>query len=128
MSCGDIEGGNIAAVDFASFGNPSGHCGTGTCHTPNSVQVVEDLCLGKRTCSILTGIDFWGDPCPGETKWLSVEVQCQSEQSSEVDYMQVATHLSLQISVFLLAVQLLCIYRPMASRTSQFGRMTWLSL
>ena len=90
VSCGDNEGGVIAAVDFASFGNPSGQCGgyykTGTCHAPNSVQVVEDLCLGKRTCNIPTGVDLWGDPCPGESKWLVVQVRCQSEGSSRPDY------------------------------------------
>ena len=90
LSCGGEDGGVITVVTFASFGNPSGQCGgyykVNSCHAPNSMQVVGHLCLGKRTCNVPTGVDFWGDPCPGATKWLSVQVQCQSEGSSKPDY------------------------------------------
>ena len=82
VSCGNEEGGTILRVMFASFGNPTGHCGgyyeMGNCHTSNSIPIVEKLCLGKRKCNVPTGVDFWGDPCPGESKWLVVEVHCQS--------------------------------------------------
>ena len=88
VSCGNEEGGTIAIVKFASFGNPIGHCGgyyeMGSCHASNSIHVVEKLCLGKRKCNVPTGVDFWGDPCPGESKWLVVEVHCQSKFSQSV--------------------------------------------
>ena len=83
ISCGDEDGGTIEKVLFASYGNPTGHCGgyhkIGTCHAPNSVDVVEKLCVGKRRCVVPTGADFWGNPCPDMIKWLSVSVQCKSE-------------------------------------------------
>ena len=83
ISCGDEDGGTIEKVLFASYGNPTGHCGgyhkLGSCHVPKSVDVVKKLCLGKRNCIVPTGADFWGNPCPDEVKWLSVSVQCQSE-------------------------------------------------
>ena len=83
ISCGDEDGGTIETILFASYGNPTGHCGgyhkLGSCHVANSVDVVEKLCLGKRSCLVPTGADFWGNPCPNEVKWLSVSVQCKSE-------------------------------------------------
>ena len=83
ISCGDEDGGTIEKILFASYGNPTGHCGgyhkLGSCHATNSVDVVEKLCLGKRSCIIPTGADFWGNPCPDIIKWLSVSVQCKSE-------------------------------------------------
>lgn len=36
----------ISAVKFASFGNPSGKCGSyneGSCHDPNSISVIEKV-------------------------------------------------------------------------------------
>ncbi len=82
ISCGEEDGGTIEKVLFASYGNPTGHCGgyhkLGNCHVPNTRKTVEELCLRKRTCIIPTGADFWGNPCPDEIKWLSVSVQCKS--------------------------------------------------
>ena len=83
VSCGEEDGGTIEKVLFASYGNPTGHCGgyhkLGNCHATNSVEVVEKLCLGKRNCIIPTGADFWGNPCPDIIKWLSVSVQCKTD-------------------------------------------------
>ena len=87
VSCG--EEGVIANVLFASFGNPTGHCGyhkRSGCHAADSVTIVEKLCLGKRSCHVPTDADFWGDPCPGVTKWLSVAVQCITEGTDKPDY------------------------------------------
>jgi hypothetical protein len=82
VSCGEEDGGTIEKVLFASYGNPTGHCGgyhkLGNCHVLNSQEIVKDLCLGKRSCTVPTGADFWGNPCPDEIKWLSVSVQCKS--------------------------------------------------
>ena len=90
ISCGDEDGGTIEKVLFASYGNPTGHCGgyhkLGSCHAQNSRGIVEALCLGRRSCVVPTGADFWGNPCPNEIKWLSVSVQCKSEATNIKDF------------------------------------------
>ena len=90
VSCGDEDGGTISKVVFASYGNPTGHCGgyhrLGNCHAQNSLTVVENLCLGKRRCVLPTRADFWGNPCPNEVKWLLVSVQCKSDDANEDDF------------------------------------------
>ena len=90
VSCGDEDGGTIEKVLFASYGNPTGHCGgyhkLGSCHVSSSVEVVEKLCLGKRSCLVPTGADFWGNPCPDEVKWLAVSVQCKFEAAEVEDF------------------------------------------
>lgn len=66
-------------MDFASFGTPSGSCGSfqkGTCHASSSQSVVEKLCLGRSRCSVGPTIDNFGDPCPRTNKHLSVQVTC----------------------------------------------------
>ncbi|XP_031120445.1 beta-galactosidase 16-like [Ipomoea triloba] len=71
---------HISRILFASFGTPTGDCAAyalGTCHSPNSQSIVEKRCLGKRKCSIsVSSRAFGGDPCPGITKSLLVDVQC----------------------------------------------------
>ncbi len=88
VSCGDENGGIIQKVLFSSFGNPSGHCSgyhkKGSCHADNSMEITQNLCLGKRSCTIPTTADYWDNPCPGLVKWLMVEVQCKP-QSSETE-------------------------------------------
>ena len=91
ISCGDEDGGTIEKILFSSYGNPTGHCGgyhkKGSCHATNSEEVVEKLCLGKRRCVVPTGADFWGNPCPDQVKWLSVAVQCKSEDAKVEEFM-----------------------------------------
>ena len=94
MVCGE---GAIIKVQFASYGNPIGTCGyhhTGTCHSVGTKQTVEKLCLNKTECVIPTGIDFWSDPCPGLTKWLTVAVLC-----STTSLLQMESYSSLQVNV-----------------------------
>ncbi|XP_068329195.1 LOW QUALITY PROTEIN: beta-galactosidase 16 [Pyrus communis] len=70
---------NISKVLFASFGNPSGDCqnySTGSCHSSISKAIVEQVCIGKRRCSILVSKNRFGDPCPGISKTLLVDAQC----------------------------------------------------
>jgi hypothetical protein len=46
-------GQSISTIEFASFGTPSGTCGSfqkGTCHAPNSLDVVEKALPQLRTC------------------------------------------------------------------------------
>ncbi|KAK3028490.1 hypothetical protein RJ639_040059 [Escallonia herrerae] len=73
----------IKQVDFASFGDPWGACGSfrpGNCSSPNSIKVVEQKCLGKSTCAIPVDrgvFDGIGkDSCPDITKTLAVQVRC----------------------------------------------------
>ncbi|XP_071713832.1 beta-galactosidase 16 [Rutidosis leptorrhynchoides] len=71
----------ISRIVFASHGNPSGDCESysiGNCHSPNSQQIVEKACLGKRQCSIPhTTENFGDDPCPGTPKTLLVDARCE---------------------------------------------------
>ncbi|KAL5555224.1 hypothetical protein UlMin_037460 [Ulmus minor] len=71
----------ISAVKFASFGNPTGQCGSytkGDCHDPNSISVIEKVCLNKNNCAIeLSEENFSKDLCPGLTKKLAVEAICK---------------------------------------------------
>jgi hypothetical protein len=46
-------GQSISTIEFASFGTPSGTCGSfqkGTCHAPNSLEVVEKALPQLQTC------------------------------------------------------------------------------
>ena len=101
LSCGDEDGGIIQKVLFSSYGNPTGHCGGyykyGSCHASNSLEVAEKLCLGERCCVIPTGADYWGNPCPGEVKWLMVSVQCKLENSEVDDF--IFTSIQTNISI-----------------------------
>lgn len=70
----------ISAVKFASFGTPTGKCGSyseGECHDPNSISVVEKACLNKTECAIeLTEENFNKGLCPDFTRRLAVEAVC----------------------------------------------------
>ncbi|KAI9165781.1 hypothetical protein LWI28_020311 [Acer negundo] len=74
------ENTRINAVKFASFGTPTGTCGSysiGDCHDPNSTSVVEKVCLNENECAIeLTEENFDKGLCPGTSKKLAVEVAC----------------------------------------------------
>ncbi|KAJ6917706.1 hypothetical protein NC652_019897 [Populus alba x Populus x berolinensis] len=69
----------ISAVKFASFGTPTGKCGSyseGECHDPNSISVVENACLNKTECAIeLTEENFNKGLCPDFTRRLAVEAK-----------------------------------------------------
>ncbi|KAK1311334.1 Beta-galactosidase 3 [Acorus calamus] len=74
------EGTLISTIEFASYGNPIGACGSyqrGSCHHPESMSVVEQACLNKKECNVsLTKENFDNDPCPDLTKMFAVEVAC----------------------------------------------------
>ena len=87
LACGEES--SISEVLFASYGNPSGSCGryrVGSCHHKDSLSIVEELCLGRSSCHVPTGGDFWGEICPEASKWLSVAVQCCSWGAKEPEY------------------------------------------
>ncbi|KAJ3692808.1 hypothetical protein LUZ60_011903 [Juncus effusus] len=71
----------VSKIVFASFGNPMGMCGNftvGNCHTPKATQVVEKLCLGKRSCTLPVMSKDYGanSNCPDTTSTLAVQVKC----------------------------------------------------
>ncbi|XP_057969924.1 beta-galactosidase 10 [Malania oleifera] len=74
------ESTRISSVNFASFGTPTGTCGSyvkGDCHDPDSTSMVERDCLNKSECTIeLTEQNFNKDLCPSTTRKLAVEAVC----------------------------------------------------
>lgn len=72
----------IVRVDFASFGNPFGACGSytlGSCTSPNSKKIVEQYCLGKTSCAVPIQQEIFDegrDLCPNTTKTLAIQVKC----------------------------------------------------
>ena len=81
LSCAPSGGGTIEAIQFASYGRPTGNCGaysaTGSCHAQGSLAVVQGLCQGRTACTIPMEA-FAEDPCPGSGKWLAVQANCSS--------------------------------------------------
>ena len=99
LSCGE---GTIIKVQFASYGNPTGVCGyhrIGSCHVEQSLKVVETFCLNKTECILPTRGDFWGDPCFGETKWLTVAVLCSGSDNNHVDYRYSSLEVNVSIPI-----------------------------
>lgn len=76
-------GKRIVAVEFASFGNPSGYCGDfamGSCNAAASKQIVERECLGQEACTLALDRAVFNnngvDACPDLVKQLAVQVRC----------------------------------------------------
>ncbi|CAN1276249.1 Beta-galactosidase 3 [Linum perenne] len=75
---------NISSVKFASFGTPTGACGSykvGDCHHPDSISFVEKECLNRNECSIQISEEKFGTGnCNAgssmKKKKLAVEVVC----------------------------------------------------
>ncbi|KAJ0959699.1 hypothetical protein J5N97_000643 [Dioscorea zingiberensis] len=75
------ESTQISSVRFASFGNPSGTCGSythGSCHYPHSASVVEKACLNKKECVVsFSEVEFnTMESCADVTKTLAIEAAC----------------------------------------------------
>lgn len=70
----------ISAIEFASYGLPSGSCGRfriGSCNAPSSKSVVERACLGQASCTVpANNATFGGDPCRRSWKQLYVQARC----------------------------------------------------
>ncbi|XP_026445651.1 beta-galactosidase 10-like [Papaver somniferum] len=70
----------ISAIKFASFGTPTGKCGSyskGDCHDPTSLSKVEKVCLNKQECALsLSKRNFNMTLCHSSTKKLAVEAEC----------------------------------------------------
>lgn len=71
----------ISEIQFASFGDPQGTCGSfkiGNYQATQSVPVVEKLCIGRPSCLIdvsqsTFGFSSWGNL----TSRLAVQAACQ---------------------------------------------------
>jgi len=90
--CGDANEGDtvtltcpdgllVGSVHFASYGTPTGSCGsftTGSCHATGSSDTVAALCIGRSACTIAATNAAFGDPCSGTAKHAAVEVSCEA--------------------------------------------------
>ncbi|GAB4094174.1 HYR domain-containing protein [Flaviaesturariibacter terrae] len=66
----------IDRIDFASYGTPTGNCGSfsyGWCHSSISQSKVEGLALGRNSASIPATNSVFGDPCGGTVKNLRIQ-------------------------------------------------------
>ncbi|KAB2062184.1 hypothetical protein ES319_A10G136800v1 [Gossypium barbadense] len=76
------DGQIISSIEFASYGTPHGSCqnfSKGNCHSPNSLSVVSEACVGRNSCSVeVSNSGFGSDPCRGVLKTLAVEARCVS--------------------------------------------------
>ncbi len=72
-------GQTIDKITFASFGTPTGSCGsfaTGSCNASSSMAVVQALCVGRTSCSVPANNGAFTDPCDKTTKSLSIQATC----------------------------------------------------
>ena len=80
--------GVINAVQFASYGTPSGACGSwavnSSCNSANSTAVVEAACVGLAACTVVAGPPNFDDPCYGTVKYLDVQATCSSGGGGQV--------------------------------------------
>lgn len=66
----------FTSIDFASYGSPTGSCGsfaTGGCHASNSVTKVGTYLLGNNSATIPATNAVFGDPCSGTVKKLYIQ-------------------------------------------------------
>ncbi|HNP54176.1 MAG TPA: hypothetical protein PKK69_06150, partial [Ferruginibacter sp.] len=76
LSLSSPNGAVFTAVNFASYGTPTGSCGsfaTSTCHAATSSSVVSALAIGQSSFSVTANNATFGDPCVGTVKQLAVQ-------------------------------------------------------
>ncbi|KAG8636041.1 hypothetical protein MANES_16G092900v8 [Manihot esculenta] len=77
LSC---QGGQkISAIQFASFGNPTGSCGSyqkGPCDSADSLSAAQKACVGKMSCSLNVSQGSFGSSSCGSTNRLAVQATC----------------------------------------------------
>ncbi|GJN30924.1 hypothetical protein PR202_gb19270 [Eleusine coracana subsp. coracana] len=69
----------ISSIKFASFGTPSGTCGSyshGECSSSQALAVVQEACIGVSSCSVPVSSKNLGEPCSEVIKSLAVEAAC----------------------------------------------------
>lgn len=88
LDCGGRNAGVIKSIDFASYGKPTGFCGSlvkdAQCDAPTSVSVVTQACVGKPSCTIFSNDETFSGaaPCSGGGTSLAIQVQCSAPPSS----------------------------------------------
>lgn len=81
------SGATFTDVIFASFGTPSGSCGSfqvGSCNAANSTSIVRNACIGKSTCTISVSDVTFGDPCFNTVKVFDAQLQCNDNAGTQV--------------------------------------------
>ncbi|PKA53215.1 Beta-galactosidase 7 [Apostasia shenzhenica] len=79
LSC---QGGQkISNIEFASFGNPTGSCGSfqkGDCEAKESLSVIQKACVGQATCTIEVTENLLGmaSCSAGTSKRLAIQASC----------------------------------------------------
>ncbi|CAL5201599.1 unnamed protein product [Lathyrus oleraceus] len=71
----------ISQIQFASFGNPQGQCGSfkkGPWEATNTQSVVEVACIGKSNCGFIVTKEMFSVPLgvTNSTAKLAVQVTC----------------------------------------------------
>lgn len=76
--------GQVTAITFASYGNPTGSCGApvyGSCHAPSSIDIVKQACMGRQWCSVFASDLIFGRPCMDNTEGLFFQAICTQRGS-----------------------------------------------
>jgi hypothetical protein len=95
----------IDAVTFASYGTPTGKCGSfavSDCNATTSQATIESACVGRSACSVTAANGTFGDPCHSVTKSIAVEVSCvpgqPTQQQNNAPYKGIANSPAAQLS------------------------------
>ncbi|GLV41375.1 Calcium-independent receptor for alpha-latrotoxin [Carabus blaptoides fortunei] len=56
-----------------------------TCRAENTYDKVKALCNGKQRCTINATNTYFGDACPGLSKYLEVQYKCRNGGSIDID-------------------------------------------
>lgn len=98
------DGMTIQRIKFASYGTPlsdrvgqDGACGeyvaADACDSAGSSRVVEQLCLGKKSCDLVASTEVFGeDPCIGVSKSLAVQAQCVVPEAGQYEFVGCFQH------------------------------------
>ena len=77
----------ISQITFASYGTPTGSCGSfspSSCNATTSISLVSGLCLGKASCTVSASNQVFGDPCVGTYKQLDIQATCNGQPAPDM--------------------------------------------
>ena len=92
------SGGKIESFEFASFGNPTGMCGSyqpGSCHQSDVFEILDATCKGKNSCKIDVSAETFKHTCSETqltgTAELRVQIACSGscEEDSFTSFHQI---------------------------------------
>ena len=81
INCGSA----LIQVTHALYGKVStAYCGGGRtdCRASSSFSVAYNYCNGRSSCSVQGSNGIFGDPCPGQYKYLEISYNCYSKSIS----------------------------------------------